>query len=951
MREYSSFTPASPLAISPVQFDPTFHDTPSSPRRSMSPIGGAASVMKNFLRRRRGTTLIIANNATTDKVNDANKYDYALPKAQPSMTFVFVGGYDVIPGTTTIIYDSELSETAPSEANTPVLAVASLHTPAKTSTLPSINDPVYTSPSFSSSSTTLFPSTLEDSDNSLLAVVAAVSAHRKLLSRGSRSLSVDGLLLNSDAISVIEEEDEKEIVTVEILDSHDHGKNQSEDAAPLLDIAGSTPTDASVPEISNDADEEDWEGRVSTEFLNWTLEASNLPDDSFKLQFRLEDVIKTQPQEEQDDEEEDEEEQDHHIYDSSENLLADYLTYNNDDNQEVEDSPEDEIMVLEQEDQPTSDDTLFSDCFSPTQFFDAPQTRNTLRSFLGGAEHEFDEMIEHGFPTGATNLPEHQQQQDGQATDGRYSTLRITLTPWHARADELELYGQSSGSVEKQTQFKSMVNKFFSRSSQPISPTPPPASSCSQRPAQPARTHSDSSVTPAVRSDGLEFIRHSSRVRSRTNSPRLAIDIEKTISNTELLTPPFTWSSLPMVGASNQPQSPRKGSRLALTVSFEDQEECVLRSAPVTLSTSSDSDMSLSEQEPHLDSGYVLASSSSLTESSSNGNYLSTKMENTHPVTPGNYIGMHYGRSTPIHHPRKGSNQSDITIVENPMGSLDSWRDSSSLTSRSDSSSEPGTPSLLPIRRREKENEELTLSTSQNQTAQPQQQRPPRRSSRYPFQQHVQYQEQVHRQQQQALAVQTNAHNNAHVHNHSVFSPRMPASALSNSMRAPGSPVQSLYSSAAVAASIAVNSKEQQVAKSTQSRQGPKLFGFSLRGKDKRDTKPSETSSVLPRINTKGWRGRDQFINANVISGPMLCSPYDCRSNEDALSNVHEQAAEAYFETGMDNHYKGGKGYYGDQFQQKKGGQAQGQGKENHGSSRNRQQHEDIVNAIKACGM
>ncbi|KAG0312171.1 hypothetical protein BGZ97_011417 [Linnemannia gamsii] len=124
---------------------------------------------------------------------------------------------------------------------------------------------------------------------------------------------------------------------------------------------------------------------------------------------------------------------------------------------------------------------LVSSSALPTQFYDSSKTRNVLRTYLTNTGLEFDEMIEYGFPSEAfmndddlddnndDDLgPEnsHQQQKASVAElapSCRFLTLRITLTPWHARADESTLYGPRA-TMGRQLQFKAMVNRFFSRS-------------------------------------------------------------------------------------------------------------------------------------------------------------------------------------------------------------------------------------------------------------------------------------------------------------------------------------------------------------------------------------------------------------------------------------------------------------------------------------------------------
>ncbi|KAF8942355.1 hypothetical protein BGZ47_006559 [Haplosporangium gracile] len=121
---------------------------------------------------------------------------------------------------------------------------------------------------------------------------------------------------------------------------------------------------------------------------------------------------------------------------------------------------------------------LVSSSALPTQFYDSTKTRNVLRTYLSSSGLDFDEMIEYGFPSEAfmndnndddglasENSPQQQKASSAAelAPSCRFLTLRITLTPWHARADESTLYGPRTV-MGRQLQFKAMVNRFFWRS-------------------------------------------------------------------------------------------------------------------------------------------------------------------------------------------------------------------------------------------------------------------------------------------------------------------------------------------------------------------------------------------------------------------------------------------------------------------------------------------------------
>ncbi|KAF9164524.1 hypothetical protein BGX21_001703 [Mortierella sp. AD011] len=115
----------------------------------------------------------------------------------------------------------------------------------------------------------------------------------------------------------------------------------------------------------------------------------------------------------------------------------------------------------------SSVDIMLVPCISsPTRYYDCLKSRKVVRTYLTSGKSEFDEMIEFGFPASAVI-----EDKEGKVKDCRFMTLRLTLTPWHARADESKLYG--TGDSEKSIPLKEMVNKFISRTSARISCSPP----------------------------------------------------------------------------------------------------------------------------------------------------------------------------------------------------------------------------------------------------------------------------------------------------------------------------------------------------------------------------------------------------------------------------------------------------------------------------------------------
>ncbi|KAF9126531.1 hypothetical protein BGW39_006551, partial [Mortierella sp. 14UC] len=109
---------------------------------------------------------------------------------------------------------------------------------------------------------------------------------------------------------------------------------------------------------------------------------------------------------------------------------------------------------------------------SPTRFYDCPRSRKLVRTYLTSKGREFDEMIEFGFPLTYIVDDNRSISSSSSSKDCRFLTLRLTLTPWHARADEAKLYG-SDDAAAAGAPIKERVNKFLSRTSAKLSCSPP----------------------------------------------------------------------------------------------------------------------------------------------------------------------------------------------------------------------------------------------------------------------------------------------------------------------------------------------------------------------------------------------------------------------------------------------------------------------------------------------
>ena len=111
---------------------------------------------------------------------------------------------------------------------------------------------------------------------------------------------------------------------------------------------------------------------------------------------------------------------------------------------------------------------------SPTRYYDCPRSRKLVRTYLTSKGREFDEMIEFGFPLNSI-VDDNKSSSPSSSKDCQFLTLRLTLTPWHARADEAKLYGSDDAAVvaAAAVPIKEMVNKFLSRTSAKLSCSPP----------------------------------------------------------------------------------------------------------------------------------------------------------------------------------------------------------------------------------------------------------------------------------------------------------------------------------------------------------------------------------------------------------------------------------------------------------------------------------------------
>ncbi|KAG0363284.1 hypothetical protein BGZ54_008220 [Gamsiella multidivaricata] len=1106
-----SITPASaPLPLPSLSGPIPIYDTPNSPRRSMSPINGAASAMKNFLRRRRGTiTSSISNSSNNDSnietqqdtnstSSNSSSHDQPLSESLSlglAQSFVFVGGYGVEPGTTTLVYDVDLS----SECDSPTFpkdqaaVLSSSFEPGESVT--SLDDlasegSMEQAPTFSQtmmvhfdgdetlsmrpsvrrirrsrhrsmtagvpincaefatlmSMAALDAESPNDSDM-MMAAATAASVQKRLT---MRSISMDSLM-STFTSTAVQGEDGCEMNDAVFQDRQD----QPQLEAPSPDSARSNEIQKGAEEEEKtELDETDTCGSNLDSELVWSLDATDMPAESFKLQFTLED-FKTDTEEEDNDEaeqskdgDEEEEEQPAERQKHHEEQWAEYLQTEK-KQQQLQQHQEQEQLQLRQQLQPQpsliyqnslrllvgqaftsstpsnskmtsngnennssingtakrptagaasahlqntledlekeidgfqykeSDEIegrsgasvpvqsnkvlLVSNCSSPTQFYDAPQTRYALQTFLASGERKFEEVVEYGFPSEVlcnadgragkhtvTGVIKREQRKKPERC--RYVTLRVTLTPWHARADEIKLYGPM-GAPGKQLQFRSMVHRIFSRSpSNGSSVASSPRLTASMRvPSSRAMVNTEQSMDAAG----------TRRPRGLTAKEAMESDTATPWSE-PILTPPPSGRLEPSdlsratscifdKTQSESRTSDRTFGRVSGTVRQQDKVIVMPPSpdpSPALNPLSSPKEIQVQTQAQAQEKNALIVGTGMISppgtrSSSPSFHYhsqsqlprreslspLSVPIKNLYdsPSTPIMApMPMHMSLLLPSssrHKHSSSANETDafresvITPIESP---------GSEGTTMSTS-----TKDYFSRRRAERgASYRGDVSPSSGPGASPalqpqQQQQQPRRSSRYPYQLHAQYQEQVLRQQH--LAARS-----------PVPSPH-PRTVSTIEQQ------QEYYQAAAAAMQLQLQQQQQRQQREqkelAQAKQGTKLFHFSSKDKKKKSSTPmvsvleledaeveEEEIQQQPRVGAKSWRRQSQRVvasgtsqnyhgHSNNNSGgyggagyqqQMVCAPYEVSRRDE---NDDQQGAEAYFETNVDYHNHYGKGH------------------------------------------
>lgn len=517
-----------------TSLDDSLSESMSSPRRPMSPtLGGAAAAMKKFLRRRRGTAC--------EGDSPQQQHHHC-----PSMlqTFVLVGGVGAESGTT--IYDTHIPSSPPSLFSSIPLPVASVTKPQNYMATPPI------SPINNIGTMMLRNDRGRDirrgaysvsrhlsSENNPSVEHISVVGHKGMIDstpkdsrRLRRSLSADSLppfqarsssLHRNHRRSTLGLHSAMEMLNVESLDQSLMVKASSWD------------------------DDQDDEGCTSADVSLSSLLATDLEMlDSLKNEHRQGGCKRTVAKEKKQQQKPPQfssRRQKSSIYQASMEFLASYhgpahtgqgefsARYLKKEKGKRPDwsiersipdlSPKTDksgrsrfvsvasnsatTLLLQTEDEGI---LLVSTRPTPTQFYGALKTRKALQTLVTDNEQEFQNMLERGFlwsPVSELLDPYSQDDDDDPLEDQDlmlpsvppqyFMTLRITLTPWHARADESEIYGHFGS---RQASIPTIIRKMSAYSlTSNASPLLSPAASTTSLSLD-SSISSDSSPSPST---------------------------------------------------------------------------------------------------------------------------------------------------------------------------------------------------------------------------------------------------------------------------------------------------------------------------------------------------------------------------------------------------------------------------------------------------------------------
>ncbi|KAF9948610.1 hypothetical protein BGZ72_009502 [Mortierella alpina] len=535
----------------------SFATAPNHPRLSLSPMGGAAGVMKKLWRRRRGNTT-------------GSGCDGDSPLGQ---SFIIVGGIGSSAGGVSLHDDDQ--PLSPTESNLSPFTIALTSPKSPTMSMASPKSPTFsqsmfarkTQPSIDSiSAPIMIPLRCHPQSNGSLSyapatgnslTLSSASSGRKRINR--RSLSADGLWVANIPQQIKDQQNsvyadnltpksqqwkqtsmdtlvskhsaaedslvEKEPGSAVTLDQ-DHGAKQQSDATPEL-----RPTEPEFYQSSVEFLSIHGHTHTSGDWVNRNKRKTLVPKRRQSESNLLCNIAKT-AQVANSLHLEEEPAPRGAMGDDSERPS----THGPEEwsNEHATAAPASGIDAEEQSLVSSVDVLLRPSISTPTQYYDSAEARKLLRTYLTSEGRRFEEMVEFGFP--GTGLVESA----GSTDHSRFLTLRLTLTPWHAREDESKLYGPDDDDVDKHAPIKGMVNKFLSRTSAILSCSPPRTLSSSPTPDSRAVSSKDQRSTASHALDDASVA---------TRGPRDATDFERG--------PVASWREGPEVAAANDARVPQ----------------------------------------------------------------------------------------------------------------------------------------------------------------------------------------------------------------------------------------------------------------------------------------------------------------------------------------------------------------------------------------------------------
>ncbi|KAG0331392.1 hypothetical protein BG004_001685 [Podila humilis] len=354
------------------------------------------------------------------------------------------------------------------------------------------------------------------------------------------------------------------------------------------------------------------------------------------------------------------------------------------------------------------EEPLASTWTTPTQYYRAPKTRKALRCLVTDNEYVFCQMLEHGFLwSTASDLVEHLFDDHSYDDDGEededeedfvenpeqsfsllslqyFMTLRITLTPWHARADEAEIYGSlqsklgpSKACFSKRSSMRSITSSALSTLSNAASTTTrsfgslnsvESVSSASSVPAQPSSDESLSDsecvARKSIRSAPLILERSSSLRRCKgpgyqTSSPGANLEKRPKYSGPVPSPPhPAVLCSQPIDTAAIHPFDSAEGMHT---------DTLLERSSPPSILKPSLLSLSPQEQPLPLRKGSLSPFSLPRTEEVSSTGTTTTDNNNNNKTTVGPVTPPVKSKDRPVNEPCFRPTASHDSTISPPM--------------------------------------------------------------------------------------------------------------------------------------------------------------------------------------------------------------------------------------------------------------------------------------------